>query len=152
MVMFGIRSRVRTAVVDLSAFQPAMGEAVDRFARKASRVDLRRQSVLERRALFFERKAVDIRRRIPSLSGRHPVPHRLALPPRLSRRRPLTVLERRRRLEGGGGRPPFAESVERGAQRVAAAIRERLLALRRSLEGLRERLSGIAGSRRRGWY
>lgn len=150
--MFGIRSRVRTALLDLSAIQPAMAEAVDRFARKAGRVDLRRQSVLERRALYLERKASNIRRRLPSLSGRHPMPHRLALPPRLSRRRPLTVLERQRRLEGRGGRPPFAESVERGAQRVAAAIRERLLALRRGLQSLRDRLSGIAGSRRQGWY
>jgi hypothetical protein len=147
MVMFGIRSRVRTALLDLSALQPAMAGTFDRFARKVRRVDLRRRSVLERRAHYFERKAVDIRRRLPSLSGRHPVPHRLALPPRLSRRRPLTVLERQRRLEGRGGRPPFADSVERGAQRVAAAIRERLLALRRSLLELRQRLSGIAGSR-----
>ena len=151
--MFGIRSRVRTALLELSEFQPALGGTIDRFARKARRVDLRRRSSLERRALYFERKAFDIRRRMPSLSGRHPVPHRLALPPRLSsRRRPLTVLERRRLLEGRGGRPPFAESVERGAQRVAAAIRERLLALRRSLLALRQRLSGIAGSRRRGAY
>jgi hypothetical protein len=58
-------------------------------------------------------------------------------------RRASTVLDRRRAIEARrGGRRSFAESVEGGAERIAGAIRDRLLALRRSLGRLRGRLGG----------
>ena len=157
--MFGIRSRARAATLDL-AIGPTVAGAIDRLARRWRRLDLRRESLLDRRALAYERKASELRRRerefrpvaaaMPTLRGRHPIPHRLALPRRYSRRLPPTVLERQRRLGAARrGRPPYADAVEGGAQRVASAIRARLLALRGHLLALQRKLAALTGSRRR---
>ena len=91
-------------------------------------------------------------RRLRRVGGRGPLPHRLALPRRYTRPRPPTVLDRQRRLEAqrGGGPPPFAQSVTRGAERVAEALRGRLLALRGGLLALQRKLAAITRSRRRG--
>jgi hypothetical protein len=64
-----------------------------------------------------------------------PVRHRFALPLRLMRGIPPTVLSRRRDAEAvHGERLPFAEAVESQAQRIAEIIRQRLLDLRRGLQ------------------
>jgi hypothetical protein len=58
------------------------------------------------------------------------------------------MLEAQRR----GGPSPLAGSVERGAARVADALRGRLLALRSGLLALRRKLAAITRSRRAGAY
>jgi hypothetical protein len=169
MVMFSIQSGTRAAVLELGKIRPAMVSAIDRFARRIRRADARHAAQLRRDRSQLQRRVTGMRRRprrlrrgssrsasltpiwtrLPSLGGRRPMPHRFALPPRLSRRVPPTVLERQRRLAGRGGRPPFAESVERGAERAANAIRARLLALRGGLASLQRRLSALTRSGRR---
>jgi hypothetical protein len=63
------------------------------------------------------------------------VRHRFALPLRLVRGIPPTVLSRRRDAEAERGeRLPFAEAIEAQAQRIADVIRQRLLDLRRGFQ------------------
>lgn len=65
-----------------------------------------------------------------------PVRHRFALPQRLVRGIPPTVLSRRRDAEAQHDeRLPFAEALEAQAQRIAETIRQRLRELRLSLHG-----------------
>lgn len=81
----------------------------------------------------------------PSLPARRPVRPRFGLPRRYTRGLPPTVLDRQRRLQWQrqGGPPPFVAAVQRGAARVAAAIRASLLAVR-------ARLAALPGARRVG--
>ncbi|HEY3161521.1 MAG TPA: hypothetical protein VGJ78_21290 [Vicinamibacterales bacterium] len=89
---------------------------------------------------------------VPRLRDRRPVPHPLALPRRYTRGLPPTVLDRQRRLaeRRRGGPTPLAAAVQRGAARVADAIRARLLALRAGLLALRRKLTTITRAPRAG--
>jgi hypothetical protein len=69
-----------------------------------------------------------------------PVRHRFALPHRLVRGIPPTVLHRRRMKEAleQDSRPSFASALEREANRIAEVIRERLRDLARGLRRFQE--------------
>jgi hypothetical protein len=71
----------------------------------------------------------------PRPQVRRPVRHRFALPVRLVRGIPPTVVSRRREEEafGCGARLPVSHVVESQAQRIAETIRRRLFDLRRGL-------------------
>lgn len=67
---------------------------------------------------------------VPSASVLRPVRHRVALPHRPHGAAPRSLVDRR------GTQSPLAAAVAQRTQRVAAAIQERLLALRRNVAAL----------------
>ncbi len=121
---------------ELSRQSQELGAAVDRFARELQRKAARRA---ERKP-----RVGPLPTRLAAPQVQRPTPHRLALPQRHRAGTPPTVLERRRQAEAlrRGGKPPLPAAVEAAAERAAAVLRGRLLALRNGLGRLRRRWGG----------
>lgn len=133
-----IELNLRGAVEELSAMKPALSSSIGRFARDLEGGNRRNRG---------QPRTGQRSTRLPGPPAGHAVANRGASPQRLRTRIPATVVQRQRMLEARrrGGPPPLEQVVRAGAERVADAIRSRLLALHNGLAGLERRLQ--AGTR-----
>lgn len=121
---------------DLAMVGPALGDAIDRFARAVIKVSPRATTRASNLAAHFPRLR-------PSKS-RRPVRLPLLRAEALRSRTPKTVLNRRRvpSARRPGARPAIGSSVEDSVGRVRRTVRDRVQALRAALLRLRRRLGG----------
>lgn len=133
-----IKLNLRQAVEELSAIKPSLSSSIGRFTRDLEAENRRNRG---------QPRAGPRSTRLPGPPVGRVVAHRGASPQRLRTRIPATVVQRQRLLEAlrRGGPPPLEQVVRAGAERVADAIRSRLLALHNGLAGLERRLQ--AGTR-----
>jgi hypothetical protein len=129
MAFWKFRSRVAGVAFDLpQQASAALGESIDRFRRDVAKAERR----LARARTVRGRRAIEPPPRPRSGSITRPVGHRQTRPRPLRTGLPATVLARRRprtALSGAG-------------EGIAAALRDRLLALRRGLGRVTRRLGG----------
>ena len=139
------RSRPQSPSRELADVWPTLGSAIERFGRDVAR---NAKKASRRKPAQARVRPVP---RLPSPQTRRPAAHPPASPERLRSGTPRTVLERQRIAEARrrGGRPAIAVAAEAGAQRVAGAIRQRLLDLRAGLARLRGRVTGKRSASRR---
>jgi hypothetical protein len=128
-----IELNLRGAVDELSAMKPALSSSIGRFARDLDAENRRNRG---------QPRTGQRSTRLPGPPVGRVVANRGASPQKLRTRIPATVVQRQRMLEAQrrGGPPPLEQVVRAGAQRVADAIRSRLLALHNGLGGLERRL------------
>jgi hypothetical protein len=122
------RSRVPDAAVQLSKAAPPLTDAIDRFARDVAKAERR----LGRARLVRVRRGIQAPPRPRRVAGTRPVGRRSALPRSLRTGTPATVLSRRH--------PPTA--LTGSVDALAAALRARLITLRRGLSRIPIRLGG----------
>ncbi len=120
------RKQIAGAVDDLAAMQPVLNSAVQHFAKQVETASTRMKTTTRPRLP---------RSRLPAMRG-GPIAYRATAMPR--RIRSGLPVDRRRGVNSQTS--ALAQEIQAGAQKVAGAIQDTLLALRKTLESLHDGL------------